>query len=85
MEHEDHLKKAICQDPNLLKNWSFRYLSQKRDRKIDKPFEAIGEANQLQKSGMFIEAAKVLKKSFENTANLELLETLEVLYRTKWS
>ena len=81
MEHEDHLKKAIRQDPKFLKNWSFRYLSQKRDRKNDKPFEAIGEANQLQKSGMFLEAAKVLKKAFENTANPELLETLEVVYR----
>ena len=81
MEHEDHLKKAIRQDPKFLKNWSFRYLSKKRDRKYDKPFEAIGEANQLQKSGMFLEAAKVLKKAFENTANPELLETLEVVYR----
>jgi len=81
MEHEDHLKKAIRQDPKFLKNWSFRYLSQKRDRKNDKPFEAIGEANQLQKSGMFLEAAKVLKKAFENTANHELLETLEVVFR----
>ena len=81
IEHEDHLKKAIRQDPKFLKNWSFRYLSQKRDRKNDKPFEAIGEANQLQKSGMFLEAAKVLKKAFENTANPELLETLEVVYR----
>ena len=81
MEHEDHLKKAISQDPKFLKNWSFRYLSQKRDRKNDKPFEAIGEANQLQKSGMFLEAAKVLKKAFENTANPELLESLEVVYR----
>ena len=81
MEHEDHLKKAIRQDPKFLKNWSFRYLSQKRDRKNDKPFEAIGEANQLQKSGKFLEAAKVLKKAFLDTANLELLETLEVVYR----
>ena len=80
-EHENHLKKAICQDPKFLKNWSFRYLSQKRDRKNDKPFEAIGEANQLQKSGMFLDATKVLKKAFENTANPELLETLEVVYR----
>ena len=85
MEHEDHLKKAIRQDPKFLKNWSFRYLSQKRDRKNDKPFEAIGEANQLQKSGMFLEAAKVLKKAFENTANPELLETLEVVYRKSGS
>ena len=81
IEHEDHLKKAISQDPKFLKNWSFRYLSQKRDRKNDKPFEAIGEANQLQKSGKFLEAAKVLKKAFLDTANLELLETLEVVYR----
>ena len=80
-EHEDHLKKAIRQDPKFLKNWSFRYLSKKRDRKNDKPFEAIGEANQLQKSGMFLEASKVLKKAFENTTNPELLETLEVVYR----
>ena len=80
-EHEDHIQKAIRQDPKFLKNWSFRYLSQKRDRKNDKPFEAIGEANQLQKSGMFLEAAKVLKKAFENTANPELLESLEVVYR----
>ena len=81
MEHEDHLKKAIRQDPKFLKNWSFRYLSKKRDRKNDKPFEAIGEANQLQKSGMFLEAAKVLKKALENTATPELLETLEEVYR----
>ncbi len=81
IEHEDHLKKAIRQDPKFLKNWSFRYLSQKRDRKNDKPFEAIGEANQLQKSEKFLEAAKVLKKAFENTANPELLETLEEVYR----
>ena len=80
-EHEDHIQKAIRQDPKFLKNWSFRYLSKKRDRKNDKPFEAIGEANQLQKSGMFLEAAKVLKKAFENTANSELLESLEEVYR----
>ena len=85
IEHEDHLKKAIRQDPKFLNNWSFRYLSQKRDRKNDKPFEAIGEANQLQKSGMFLEAAKVLKKAFENTSNLELLETLEEVYRQSGS
>ena len=30
---------------------------------------------------MFLEAAKVLKKAFENTSNPELLETLEVVYR----
>ena len=30
---------------------------------------------------MFLEAAKVLKKAFENTANPELLETLEGLYQ----
>ena len=84
-EHEEHIKKAICQDPNFLKNWSFRYLSKKRDRKNYKPFEAIGEANQLQKSGMFMEAAKVLKKSFENTANPELIENLEIVYRQSGS
>ena len=80
-EHEEHLQKAMRQDPKFLKNWSFRYLPQKRDKTNDKPFEAIGEANQLQKSGMFLDAAKVLKKSFENTANPELLEALEVVYR----
>ena len=30
---------------------------------------------------MYLEAAKVLKKAFEKTANPELLETLEVLYK----
>ena len=30
---------------------------------------------------MFLEAAKILKKAFENTSNLELLETLEEIYR----
>ena len=30
---------------------------------------------------MFFEAAKVLKKAFEKTANPELLETLEALYQ----
>lgn len=80
-EHEYHIQKAIRQDPKFLKNWSFRYLPQKRDKKNDKPFEAIGEANQLQKSGMFMEAANVLKKAFENTGNPELLEALEGVYR----
>ena len=81
MEHEDHIQKAIRQDPKFMKNWSYRYLSQKRDRKNDKYFEAIGEANQLQNSGMFLDAAKVLKKAFENTSHPELLETMEVVYR----
>jgi len=39
-EHEEHLQKALRQDPKCLKNWSFRYLPQKRDRKNDKPHEA---------------------------------------------
>ena len=30
---------------------------------------------------MFLEAAKVLKKAFEDTANPELMDTLEVVYR----
>ena len=80
-EHEDHIQKAIRQDPKFMKKWSFRYLSQKRDRKNDKHFEAIGEANQLKNLGMFLDAVKVLKKSFENTGNPELLETMEIVYR----
>ena len=81
MTHEDHLQKALRQDPKCLSNWSFRYLPQKRDKKNDKPLEAIGEAAQLQKSGMFLEAARVLKEAFERTAFPELLELLEEVYR----
>ena len=79
--HEEHLQKALRQDPKCLKNWSFRYLPQKRDKKNDKPLEAIGEAFNLQNSGMFLEAAKILKDTFERTATPELLETLEEVYR----
>ena len=81
MAHEEHLQKALRQDPKCLKNWSFRYLPQKRDKKNDKPFEAVGEAAQLQKSGMFLEAAKILKDTYKRTATPELLETLEEVYR----
>ena len=81
MTHEDHLQKALRQDPKCLSNWSFRYLPQKRDKKNDKPLEAIGEAAQFQKSGMFLEAARVLKEAFERTAFPELLELLEEVYR----
>ena len=80
-EHEEHLQKALRQDPKCLKNWSFRYLPQKRDRRNDKPLEAIGEARQLQKSGMFMEAGRVLKEAYENTASLELLESLENVFK----
>ena len=81
MSHEEHIQKALRQDPKCLKNWSFRYLPQKRDKKNDKPLEAVGEAAQLQKSGMFLEAAKILKDAFESTATPKLLETLEEVYR----
>jgi len=80
-EHEEHLQKALRQDPKCLKNWSFRYLPQKRDRKNDKPHEAVGEAAQFQKSGMFLDAARVLKDAYESTASPELLGTLENVYQ----
>jgi len=80
-EHEEHLQKALRQDPKSLKNWSFRYLPQKRDRKNDKPHEAVGEAAQFQKSGMFLDAARVLKDAYESTASPELLGTLENVYQ----
>ena len=80
-EHEEHLQKALRQDPKCLKNWSFRYLPQKRDRKNDKPHEAVGEAAQFQKSGMFLDAARVLKNAYESTASPELLGTLENVYQ----
>jgi hypothetical protein len=80
-EHEEHLQKALRQDPKSLKNWSFRYLPQKRDRKNDKPHEAVGEAAQFQKSGMFLDAARVLKDAYESTASPELLRTLENVYQ----
>ena len=80
LEHEEHLQKALRQDPKCLNNWSFRYLPAKRDRKIDKPLEAIGEAGQLQKSGLFLEAGLVLKEAYESTASLELLEILENVF-----
>jgi len=81
LEHEEHLQKALRQDPKSLKNWSFRYLSQKRDRKNDKPHEAVGEAAQFQKSGMFLDAGRVLKDAYESTASPELLGTLENVYQ----
>ena len=80
-EHEEHLQKALRQDPKCLKNWSFRYLPQKRDRKNDKPHEAVGEAAQFQKSGMFLDSARVLKNAYESTASPELLGTLENVYQ----
>lgn len=80
-EHEEHLQKALRQDPKCLKNWSFRYLPQKRDRKNDKPHEAVGEAAQFQKSGMFLDAGRVLKDAYESTASPELLRTLENVYQ----
>ena len=81
LEHEKHLHNALRQDPNCLKNWSFRYLPQKRDRKNDKPHEAFGEAAQLQKSGMFLDAGQVLKDAFASTASPELLGSLENVYQ----
>jgi hypothetical protein len=81
LEHEEHLQKALRQDPKCLKNWSFRYLPQKRDRKNDKPHEAVGEAAQFQKSGMFLDAGRVLKDAYESTASPELLGTLENVYQ----
>ena len=50
-EHEDHLQKAILQDPKTIKNWSFRYLSQKKDRKNYKPFEATRDGDLLYARG----------------------------------
>ena len=81
LEHEEHLQKALRQNPKCLKNWSFRYLPQKRDRKNDKPHEAVGEAAQFQKSGMFLDAGRVLKDAYESTASPELLGTLENVYQ----
>ena len=81
LEHEEHLQKALRQDPNCLKSWSFRYLPQKRDRKNDKTHEAVGEAAQLQKSGMFLDAGRVLKDAFASTASPELLGSLENVYQ----
>lgn len=81
LEHEEHLQKALRQDPKCLKSWSFRYLPQKRDRKNDKPHEAVGEAAQLQKSGMFLDAGRVLKDAFASTASPELLGSLENVYQ----
>ncbi len=81
LTHEDHLQKALRQNPKCLKNWSFRYLPQKRDSKNDKPLEAIGEAVQLKKSGMFLEAGRVLKEAYESTASPELLDTLENVFQ----
>ena len=81
LEHEEHLQKALRQDPKCLKNWSFRYLPQKRDRKNDKSHEAVGEATQFQKSGMFLDAGRVLKDAYESTASPELLGTLENVYQ----
>ena len=81
LEHEEHLQKALRQDPKCLKNWSFRYLPQKRDKKNDKPHEAIGEASQLQKTGMFLDAGRVLKDAYEVTTYYGLLTTLENIYQ----
>jgi len=81
LEHEEHLKKALQQDPKCLKNWSFRYLPQKRDKKNDKPHEAVGEASQLQKTGMFLDAGRVLKDAYEVTTDYGLLTTLENIYQ----
>ncbi len=81
LEHEEHLQKALRQDPKCLKNWSFRYLPQKRDKKNDKPHEAVGEASQLQKTGMFLDAGRVLKDAYEVTTYYGLLTTLENIYQ----
>ena len=81
LEHDEHIQKALRQDPNCLKSWSFRYLAQKRDRKNDKTHEAVGEAAHLQKSGMFLDAGRVLKDAFGSTASPELLGSLENVYQ----
>ena len=85
LEHDEHIQKALRQDPNCLKSWSFRYLAQKRDRKNDKTHEAVGEAAHLQKSGMFLDAGRVLKDAFASTVSPELLGSLENVYQESGS
>ena len=85
LEHDEHIQKALRQDPNCLKSWSFRYLPQKRDRKNDKTHEAVGEAAHLQKSGMFLDAGRVLKDAFASTVSPELLGSLENVYQESGS
>ena len=79
-EHEDHLQKALRQDPNCLKNWSFSYLSKRRDRGNDKSLEAIGKANQLKIEGLYVEAGIILKEAYERNVFSELLDELENIY-----
>ena len=79
-QHENHLQKAIFQDPHCLKNSSFSYLPKKRDRKNDKKLEVFGKINQLKKSGLYIEAGLFLKEAFEKDASAELLDKLEDIY-----
>ena len=81
LEHEDHLQKALRQDPKCLKNWSFRYLPQKRDRKYYRSHEAVGMSIQLQKSGIYLDAARVLKDAYADTASLEILVYFENVYQ----
>ena len=79
-EHEFHLEKALLQDPNCLKNWSFGYLAQKRDRKNDQKLQVIGESIKLEERGSFLEAGIVLKKFLGKNYYSELLDKLENIY-----
>ena len=80
IEHEDHIQKALIQDPNCLKNWSFGYFPKTRNKINLKKLEVLCQSNQLKKKGLYLEAGKVVKKSFKKTSFPELLEELENLY-----
>ena len=80
VEHEDHIQKALIQDPNCLVNWSFGYLSQNREIINDKKLEVLGQSNQLKKAGLYLEAANVVKKSFKKASFPEFLDELENIY-----
>ena len=85
LKHEEHLQKALEQDPKCLKNWSFRYLHQKRDRKKDKSHEAIGKAKQLINSGMFIEGVRVLIDAYRKDPFFGLIMSMEKVYQESGS
>ena len=64
-------------------NYSPNFDLQKRDKKNDKPHEAVGEASQLQKTGMFLDAGRVLKDAYKVTTYYGLLTTLENIYQER--
>ncbi len=80
--HEQRLHLAAEQEPELLNNWSMKYLpgGKKAIKHLYSVSAAISEANHLHQNGQSIKAAELLRTSFEQNGTPRLLDELERLY-----